>query len=48
MVGLIFKNTISNRLFKGKSIVVIGAGQVGKATLIREVLEGKRFLWEHR
>ncbi|MGC4129666.1 MAG: ATP-binding protein [Bergeyella sp.] len=45
MVDRIIKNTISERLFKGKTIIVIGARQVGKTTLIREVLKGKDFLF---
>ena len=45
MIERIIKNTISDRLFKGKTIIVIGARQVGKTTLIREVLRGKDFLF---
>lgn len=45
MIERIIKNTISGRLFKGKTIIVIGARQVGKTTLIREVLSGKDFLF---
>lgn len=47
------KNTIrrilhkktSDKLFKGKTIVLIGARQVGKTTLIREILKDREFLF---
>lgn len=45
MIERIIKNTISGKLFKGKTIVLIGARQVGKTTLIREVLKGMDFLF---
>jgi len=41
----IFENKISAKLFKGKTIVLIGAMQVGKTTLIREILEDREFLF---
>ncbi|HCX76432.1 MAG TPA: ATPase [Algoriphagus sp.] len=41
----IFENKISAKLFKGKTIVLIGARQVGKTTLIREILEDREFLF---
>lgn len=34
MIERTIKNTISSRLFKGKTIILIGARQVGKTTLI--------------
>ena len=32
------QETIENRIFKGKAIVLIGARQVGKSTLFRQIL----------
>ncbi len=45
MIERIIQSTISERLFKGKTIIVVGARQVGKTTLIKEVLQGKDFLF---
>ncbi|TYR33905.1 ATP-binding protein [Sphingobacterium phlebotomi] len=45
MIERTIKNTISAKLFKGKTIILIGARQVGKTTLIREVLKGAEFLF---
>lgn len=38
MYQRILKNTINDRFFKGKAIIVVGARQVGKTTLIQQVL----------
>lgn len=45
MIQRTIEATISEKLFKGKTIIVIGARQVGKTTLIREVLNEKAFLF---
>lgn len=45
MIERILKSTIGDKLFKGKTIVLIGARQVGKTTLIRELLKGRNFLF---
>lgn len=45
MIERTIKSRISETLFKGKTIIVIGARQVGKTTLIREILRGKEFLF---
>ena len=45
MIERTIKNKISDRLFKGKTIILIGPRQVGKTTLIREVLDGRDFLF---
>lgn len=45
MIQRVLKSTISDRLFKGKTVIVTGARQVGKTTLIKEVLSGKDFLF---
>lgn len=39
------KIKISNQLFKGRTIIVIGARQVGKTSIINEVLQGKEYLF---
>ncbi|MFO0362972.1 MAG: ATP-binding protein [Flavobacteriales bacterium] len=36
---------LSNRLFRGKAIVLLGPRQVGKTTLIRSLLDGQEFLF---
>lgn len=45
MIKRTHKTAIYNRLFKGKTLIVIGARQVGKTTLIKEILSGKEFLF---
>ena len=35
------QHIIENRLFKGKAIVLVGARQVGKSTLFRQILDGR-------
>src|SRR5690554_6117137 len=45
MIERVHKNTILDKLFKGKTIIVIGARQVGKTTLIKEVLKDQDFLF---
>lgn len=45
MIKRTLENHISEKLFKRKTIVLIGARQVGKTTLIREVLGGRNFLF---
>ena len=39
MIKRIISDQIANRLFKGKAIILIGARQVGKTTLINELLD---------
>ncbi|MDD3052397.1 MAG: ATP-binding protein [Candidatus Cloacimonetes bacterium] len=39
------KKKIEDRLHKGKAIIVLGARQVGKTTLIKEILKGKEYLF---
>lgn len=43
MIPRILKDTISDKLFKGKTLILIGARQVGKSTLIREILKGHNY-----
>ena len=45
MIERSIKAKLEARLFKGKTILLIGPRQVGKTTLIREVLQGKDFLF---
>lgn len=45
MIERILKETISKRLFKGKTVILTGARQVGKTTLIQEILKEKDFLF---
>lgn len=45
MIERILKKRISDQLFKGKTIVLIGARQVGKTTLIQEILRDREFLF---
>lgn len=45
MIERILKEKISNVLFKGKTILVIGARQIGKTTLIKEILNEKQYLF---
>jgi uncharacterized protein len=39
------ENTIKEKINGGKAIVVVGARQVGKTTLINEILKGKDYLF---
>lgn len=45
MIERIIKRSITKRLFRGKAIVLIGARQVGKTTLIRELLRDRDYLF---
>jgi len=45
MIARIVKDSIARRLFKGKAILLVGARQVGKTTLIKEVLRGMDVLF---
>ena len=45
MIDRIIKKSISGRLFKGKTILLIGPRQVGKTTLIKEILQGREALF---
>lgn len=41
----ILKNTLNEQFYRGKAIVLIGPRQVGKSTLINEILKQKEFLF---
>ena len=45
MIERTLKKRISDQLFKGKTIMLIGARQVGKTTLIQEILRDREFLF---
>ncbi|GAA4807746.1 ATP-binding protein [Olivibacter ginsenosidimutans] len=45
MIKRIIEPLIKERLFKGRTIIVVGPRQVGKTTLIREVLSSKEYLF---
>lgn len=45
MIERILKTKLSGKLFKRKTIIITGARQVGKTTLIRELLDGKSYLF---
>lgn len=46
MIKRAMQNVISQRLFKGKAIVLIGARQVGKTTLLKEIFPNQNdLLW---
>lgn len=45
MINRKLEKAISERLFKGKTIILSGPRQVGKTTLIKKVLEDRRFLF---
>lgn len=41
MITRSLQGIIEEKLFKGKAIIVIGARQVGKSTLLREIVNTK-------
>ena len=46
MIQRLVKNNIDKNLFKGKAIVLLGARQVGKTTLLKEIASNrKNILW---
>jgi len=45
MIQRQIKSIIENNFFKNKAIVIIGARQVGKTTLIKEIINQKNFLF---
>lgn len=44
MINRLLKTVITGRLFHGKAIVIIGPRQVGKTTLVKEILRGSEYL----
>ncbi|TWI15946.1 ATP-binding protein [Sphingobacterium siyangense] len=45
MIQRLIKNNLEQALFKGKTILLIGPRQVGKTTLIKEILSGVDYLF---
>ncbi|RZL66135.1 MAG: ATP-binding protein, partial [Pedobacter sp.] len=45
MITRTLENSLIEKLFKGKTIILIGPRQVGKTTLLEKVLDGKQFLF---
>lgn len=45
MINRTSQNEIDSYLFKGKAILVFGARQVGKTSLIKKTIGGQSFLW---
>ncbi len=45
MIKRILQNTIEQRLFKGKAILLFGPRQAGKSTLVEELLKDKEHLY---
>lgn len=41
MVSRIIENTIREKLFKGKAIIIMGARQVGKTTLVKKIISDR-------
>ncbi len=45
MYQRIVENSIRDKIGSGKAIIIVGARQVGKTTLIKKILEGKEYLF---
>lgn len=46
MIDRLLENTIKERLWRGKAIIVLGARQVGKTTMLKKMLQGSEdVLW---
>ena len=45
MFKRILENYVTNNIESGKAIIIVGARQVGKTTLIKKILEGKEYLF---
>ena len=45
MIKRTLSEIIQNRFFKGKAILLLGPRQVGKTTLIQELIKGKEYLF---
>ncbi|MCB0380077.1 MAG: AAA family ATPase, partial [Flavobacteriales bacterium] len=45
MIARTLTKIVSSKLFKGKAIVLIGPRQVGKTTLIKELLRSNPYLF---
>jgi len=45
MYQRIIENNVKNNIGSGKAIIIVGARQVGKTTLIKKILEGQEYLF---
>ncbi|MBC8321477.1 MAG: ATP-binding protein [Bacteroidetes bacterium] len=45
MYQRILENTVKEKIGSGKAIIIVGARQVGKTTLIKNLLQGKEYLF---
>lgn len=45
MINRTIENTVKEKINSGKAIVIVGARQVGKTTLLKEILKGKDYLF---
>ena len=45
MYGRVIEKNIKEKIGTGKAIIVVGARQVGKTTLIKKILKGKNYLF---
>lgn len=45
MINRLLQHTLKTKLFKGKALVILGPRQVGKTTLINELLNGSDYLF---
>lgn len=45
MINCILRQAIQNRLFKGKALIIFGPRQVGKSTLVEQILQEKDHLY---
>ncbi|VAW27478.1 hypothetical protein MNBD_BACTEROID06-1356, partial [hydrothermal vent metagenome] len=41
MIARLLEDTITKRLFEGKAIIIMGARQVGKTTLLQNLVKNK-------
>ncbi|MEA3317595.1 MAG: AAA family ATPase, partial [Bacteroidota bacterium] len=45
MYSRILENIVRDKIGRGKAIIIVGARQVGKTTLIKNLLKGKEYLF---
>ena len=45
MYQRLLENTVKEKIGSGKAIIIVGARQVGKTTLIKKLLQGKEYLF---
>ena len=45
MIDRVLESTVAGKLDSGKAIIIVGARQTGKTTLVRRVLDGREYLF---